>query len=90
MSDVPEYSKPLVYDDSMEEILDLGGNVYYRQRRSSDSEQQTRALISIANSLAILADETAEISPITHAAFIIGDAMCTADADPKPGPGGLS
>ncbi len=49
---------------------------------SSDISQATRALISIANYLAILADETDDITPITHAAFIIGDAMCQA-ADGK-------
>ncbi len=51
---------------------------------SSDASQATRALISIANSLAILADETDDITPITHAAFIIGDAMCQGHSPPDP------
>ncbi len=45
-----------------------------------------RALVSIANSLAILADETAEISPIAHAAFIVGDAMNYEEDLPAPTP----
>ncbi len=53
-------------------------------RNISFHAQITRALVSIANSLAIIADETEEMSPILHAAFTIGDAMDTEDEPTTP------
>ena len=44
------------------------------------------ALISIANSLAILSDESAEMSPIMHAAFIANGPL--EDEDKLPPIGG--
>ncbi len=63
---------PLVYDDSLYSEEEVGECMQYGHRKVSDATQITRALISIANSLAILANETEEISPIVEAGFIIG------------------
>ncbi len=80
----------LVFDDST--VAHPVWGEEFNVRRVSDQEQIARALISIANSLAILADEADEMTPIVHAAFIVGDAM---NADPPeeavvPGKGRVS
>ncbi len=90
MSDEPKYREPMTYNDRVttyeHPATSISPAYNYSGRDVSDMEQATRALISIANSLAILADETAEMSPIAHAAFIIGDAMNYEDDLPAPTP----
>ncbi len=74
---------PLVYEEPGTYIYGAEGTTP-RQALSAES-QITRALISIANSLLVIADETSDMSPVIHAAFIIGDAMnAEDDAEPLP------
>ncbi len=47
--------------------------------KASPEVNAAYALISIANSLAILADETEEISPIVHAGFIAAEGASADD-----------